>query len=165
MNSRKKHWIRWQINFDVFFHKFTFSAEQVTSRRTFSARWGGGGVRSHPTQPPCLRACVLKYIFHFSSLCRNSSKGFRKENHTTYCSLLRRGYWGFLGKARESNEYIGGLGKKKVSARGSLGRGKETLFPLPMIPRVPSFLSLFLSPFLSLSKPRAHKQVLSILTI
>ena len=43
MNSSKEHWIQWQINFDVFFHKFTFSAEQVTSRQTFSARGGGGG--------------------------------------------------------------------------------------------------------------------------
>ena len=47
-----------------FFHKFTFSAEQVTSRRTFSARGGGGGVRLHPTHPPCLRACIKSYIAH-----------------------------------------------------------------------------------------------------
>ena len=40
-----------------FFHKFTFSAEQVTSRRTFSARGGGGGgcgrtLRTPPAYAP-----------------------------------------------------------------------------------------------------------------
>ena len=53
---------------------------------------------------------------------------------------------------------IGGLGKRMVSARRSLGRWKEArgtslrFLTLPMIPRAPCFL--FLSPFLLfLSKP------------
>ena len=48
-----------------FFHKFTFSAEQVTSRRTFSARKGGGGVRWHPKHPTCLRTCNHWKVFPY----------------------------------------------------------------------------------------------------
>ena len=62
--------------------------------------------------------------------------------------LLRRGSLGFFKggwRASESNEYIGELGKRMVSARGSLG-----FLPLPIIPRAPYFLYISLSLDLSL---------------
>ena len=48
-------------------------------------------------------------------------------------------FQGGCGRESESNEYVGGSGKRKASARGSLG-----FISLPMIPRALYFLSLSL---------------------
>ena len=54
MNSRKEHWIQWQINFDVFFKSSHFQPNKLLPGGPFRPVGGGGGCDRTP--PPCLRA-------------------------------------------------------------------------------------------------------------
>ena len=72
----------------------------------------------------------------------------REQTPTGFMSLLRRGLESFKEgwRAKDSNGYIGGLGKRRMSAQESLGRWKDA-------PR-----ALF-SLFVSLSKPLRKRGV------
>ena len=82
---------------------------------------------------------ILKCILGVSDAERNEPRAVRAESRSLQRlpEFFKRGW-----RASESNEYTGGTGNRKVSARGSLSS------TLPMIHRAPCFRSL------SLSKPQ-----------
>ena len=100
-------------NCQSYHHHVSFVSFQIfydPIRRTFLALGGGGGCVRTPRTPPTYGPAS----WYLSSLLRKGSLGFFK------------GEW----RASESDEYNGGLGKRKMSARGFLGRCTITLLPV-----------------------------------